>query len=162
MKRIFILFLFSFIWSCSNLDFIYTDKKNITNPLYEKTEVNTLGKDIIFMKSYIPMFFGNTENKELVLSINIKEEQTKRSVETNQAASNLRYELRFLYILSLREKECVTYEKEILSTFTILPKSSGYNYGTDSSLETKYELAVIDNFNRFISNISSENLYSCL
>tara|TARA_B100000989_G_scaffold184404_1_gene138825 strand:- start:1099 stop:1587 length:489 start_codon:yes stop_codon:yes gene_type:complete len=162
MKRVLILVFFSFVWSCSNLDFIYSDKKNITNPLYQKTQVNTLGKDIVFMKSYIPMFFGNTENEEFVLSINIKEEQTKRAVATNQAASNLRYELRFLYMLNSSEKGCVTYEKEILSTFTILPKSSGYNYGTDSSLEKKYELAVIDNFNRFISYISSTNLYNCL
>lgn len=162
MKRILILVLLSFIWSCSNLDFIYSDKKNITNPLYQKTKVNTSGKDIIFMKSYIPMFFGNSENEEFVLSINIEEEQTKRAVETNQAASNIRYELRFLYMLNSSEKDCVTYEKQILSTFTILPKSSGYNYGTDTSLEKKYELAVIDNFNRFISYVSGANLYDCL
>ena len=48
-----------------------------------------------------------------------------------------------------------------MSYFSILPKSSGYNYGTDSSLEKKYELAVSENLNRFVSLLSDIDINSC-
>ena len=51
--------------------------------------------------------------------------------------------------------------KEILSNFSITPKSGGYNYGTDTSLERKYELSTIENLNRFISYLSDVDLYTC-
>ena len=94
--------------------------------------------------------------------INIDEKKTKRSVETNQATSNLRYELRFNYTLTSIKKDCITYEKEIVSYFSIIPKSSGYNYGTDTSLEKKYELAIGDNLNQFVSILSDINIDNCL
>ena len=93
--------------------------------------------------------------------IDIQEKQTKRSVEVNQATSNLRYELRFLYTLISVEKNCIVYEKEILSQFSIIPKSSGYNYGADVSLEKKYELVVVENLNQFISFLSSIDIKNC-
>ena len=61
----------------------------------------------------------------------------------------------------LREKNCVSYKKEISSYFTILPKSDGYNYGTDASLENKYELAIDNNLNKFVSFISEIDVNSC-
>ena len=42
-------------------------------------------------------------------------------------------------------------KKKFLSYFSIIPKSSGYNYGTDASLEKKYELAITENLNQFVS-----------
>ena len=54
------------------------------------------------------------------------------------------------------------YKKELLSYFSILPKSSGYNYGTDSSIEKKYELAITDNLNRFVSILPGMNVNNCL
>ena len=107
------------------------------------------------------MFFGDNKENVFNLLINIEEKKTKRSVETNQATSNLRYELRFFYTLILNKDSCVTYEKEITSYFSIIPKSSGYNYGTDSSLEKKYELAISDNLNQFVSILSDKSIYDC-
>ena len=107
------------------------------------------------------MFFGNTKESEFNLSINIKEKKTKRSVESNQATSNLSYELRFFYSIKWNTEKCIVYEKEILSNFSITPKSGGYNYGTDTSLERKYELSTIENLNRFISYLSDVDLYTC-
>ena len=48
-----------------------------------------------------------------------------------------------------------------MSHFSIIPKSSGYNYGTDSSLEKKYQLAITENLNRFVSIIIDRDLKSC-
>ena len=52
-------------------------------------------------------------------------------------------------------------KKELLSYFSIIPKSSGYNYGTDTSLEKKYELAITENLNRFTSIITNEDIITC-
>ena len=162
MKRLFFVTIFIFIISCSDIDFVYKEDKNLINPLYEKTEVSASGFNINFMNSYLPMFFGNNKDDHFNLSIKIEQNKTKSSVETNQAVSKLRYELIFIYTLVLNEKNCVTFNKELISYFSIIPKSSGYNYGTDSSLEKKYELAITENLNRFVSIILDKDLNSCL
>ncbi len=161
MKKIWYFFIFAFIASCNNFDFVYNDNKNLINPLYEKTEVITSGVDLVFINSYTPMFFGQNKQDEYKLIINIDEIKTKRSIETNQATSNLRYELRFFYTLLLNQQNCIVYEKEILSSFSIIPKSAGYNYGTDTSLEKKYELAITENFNQLISFLSRLDINKC-
>ena len=161
MKKIWYFFIFAFITSCNNFDFVYNDNKNLINPLYEKTEVITSGVDLVFINSYTPMFFGQNKQDEYKLIINIDEIKTKRSIETNQATSNLRYELRFFYTLLLNQQNCIVYEKEILSSFSIIPKSAGYNYGTDTSLEKKYELAITQNFNQLISFLSRLDINKC-
>ena len=147
--------------SCNQIDFIYKGNINITNPLYEKTEVDISGVDLIFLNSYTPMLFGKNKSNDFKLLINIEEKKIKRAVETNQAASNLRYELRFKYTLISNKEDCVLYNKEILSYFSIIPKSAGYNYGTDASLEKKYELVITENLNQFISFASGINLNNC-
>ena len=161
MKKLFFSFLFFFIVSCNGVEFVYKNEKNIINPLYQKTKVITSGTDLSFMNSYLPMYFGKSDEYTYNLQINVNEKKTKRSVETNQATSNLRYELRFYYTLTSIKNNCITFEKEIISYFSIIPKSSGYNYGADTSLEKKYELAVSDNLNQFISILSDINLDNC-
>tara|TARA_A100001015_G_C14920430_1_gene684099 strand:- start:107 stop:595 length:489 start_codon:yes stop_codon:yes gene_type:complete len=161
MRLVFYIFTLFFVSSCSDLEFVYSDKKNLQNPLYDKTEIDLSGMDLPYVKSYVPLLFGNNINTDYDLSIIITEKKTKRSVETNQATSNLSYELRFYYSLKSKSLECVVYSKEIMSSFNIIPKSSGYNYGTDASLENKYELSIKENLNSFISNLADINLDKC-
>ncbi len=161
MKKLFFIFLFFFIVSCSGVEFVYNNEKNLINPLYQKTKVITSGTDLTFMNSYLPMYFGESDEYTYNLQINVNEKKTKRSVKTNQATSNLRYELRFYYTLTSIKNNCINFEKEIISYFSIIPKSSGYNYGADTSLEKKYELAVSDNLNQFISILPDINLDNC-
>ena len=163
MRYVLVFVVFCVLQSCSNVEFVYNDKKNLANPLYEKTKISTGGLELAFLKSYLPMFFGNTKNGKYSLSIIIEEEKTRRSVETNQAVSDLRYELKFYYELKKIEENCLVFKKKILSSFSINPKSSGFNYGTDVSLEKKYELAITENLNQFISYLSAGiNLNNCL
>ena len=49
-----------------------------------------------------------------------------------------------------------------MSSFTITPKSSGYDYGTDASLEKNYELVVTENLNSFVSFLSAADIDNCL
>ena len=161
MKKLLIIFIFILTSSCGNMDFTYKNNGNLTNPLYQKTNIATSGISLAYISSYVPLVFG--ENKENIynLEIEIIEKKTKSSVEKNQATSNLRYELRFKYTLFSIEQDCVTYKKEILSYFTIIPKSEGYNYGTDASLENKYELVIVDNLSQFISFVSTTDINNC-
>ena len=161
MKKLFFITMFIFVISCGGVDFVYKEDKKLVNALYEKTEVSYSGFNINFLNSYLPMFFGENKDNYFNLSIKVEQSKTKRAVETNQAASKLRYELRFIYTLVLNEKNCVTFNKELISYFSIIPKSSGYNYGTDSSLEKKYELAIAENLNRFVSIIADTDLNNC-
>ncbi len=161
MKNLLLVFLIIYVSACSGIEFVYKDNKNLTNPIYEKTEVNTTGLDLVFINSYIPMFFGVDKEGLYELSININETKTNRSVEANQVTTNIKHDLIFYYTLLSKEKKCVIYEKEILSYFSVIPKSSGYNYGTDASLEKKYELAISENLNRFVTFVSSANLSNC-
>ena len=62
MKKLVCLLLF-FITSCGGVKFVYKDNYNNINPLYEKTEVNTTGKDLTYINSYLPMFFGKKIEK---------------------------------------------------------------------------------------------------
>ena len=161
MKKLLIIVVFIFISSCSNMDFTYKNNGNLTNPMYQKTNVTTSGVNLVYINSYIPTVFGENKDNNYNLIIEIEEKKTKSSVEKNQATSNLRYELRFKYTLVLIEQNCVTYEKEIVSYFSIIPKSEGYNYGTDASLEKKYELVIVDNLSQFISFVSAKNINIC-
>ena len=161
MKRLLFIFLFFFVVSCGGVEFVYKNEKSLVNPLYQNTKVITSGTNLSFMNSYLLMYFGESNEYTYDLQINVNEKKTKRSVETNQATSNLRYELRFYYTLTSIKKDCITYEKEIISYFSIIPKSAGYNYGTDTSLEKKYELVVSDNLNQFVSTLSDINLDNC-
>ena len=162
MKKIICISIFLYLTSCSGVDFVYKDKKNITNPLYEKTNIDISGTELVFINTYLPMLFGDNKFNEFNLFIDIKEKKTKTFVEKNQVASNLMYELRFQYSLFSNTKDCETYKKEILSNFSIIPKSGGYNYGTDASLEKKYELAITENLNQFISVVSGLSVNDCL
>ena len=161
MKKLILLSIFFFILSCSEIDFIYKDSERIINPLYEKTFVDTSGVNLTYINSYVPMFFGERKEDSFRLFINIDEKKLKRSVETNQATSNLRYELMFSYKLFSNRENCLVYKKEILSYFSIIPKSDGYNYGTDASLDNKYELAISENLNQFVSFLSGVDINKC-
>ena len=162
MKKIISFVLFFFIASCNNIEFVYNDNTNLINPLYNKTNIVLSGVDLPFIKSYVPMFIGNNKDNYYDLLINIEEKKTKKSVESNQATSNLRYELRFFYTLVSNKSNCKVYEKEILSYFSIIPKSSGYNYGADASLEKKYELVITNNLNQFVSFLSGVDINNCI
>ena len=68
------------------------------------------------------------------------------------------YNLEFFYSLIDLNKNCVVYEKSLFSNFSYVPKSEGYNFGSDESLDQMYKLATKENIERFVRFISAEKL----
>lgn len=155
---IFILFLVS---SCSKIDFVYKNSGEAPNPIYNKTAFLLTGVEIPSSYEYFSRYLGKADIPEYIVEINIEEEQTKRSVQTNQAISNLDYELFFNYKLTNISDSCVLYNTSFSSRFTYMPKSSGYNFGSDQSLQKLYGLAIQNSLERFINFISELDLNSC-
>ena len=115
MIKFFFTIAFIFIGSCGDIEFVYKEREGLINLLYEKTDLSTSGFNNNFMNSYLPMLFGDNKENHFKLLININEKITKRSVETNQAASKLRYDLTFTYTLILNDKGCVVFKRDLLS-----------------------------------------------
>ena len=163
MIKVFLGILLFFLISCSEIEFVYKDSKNILNPIYDKTSYTFTGKDIPSAYRYAARFFGNSKNSNFDLKVSIQEEKIKRSVQSNQAVSKLDYELAFDYELVNIQKSCLVYVKKIISRFSYIPKASGYNFGSDQSLEKLYDLAVENNFEQFVRSYSGNvNLENCI
>lgn len=156
--RTFVILSILYMASCSGIEFVYKEQENLTNPIYNKTVVNLSGKEIPFTQRYISTYIGNGSDKIYSLGIRITEEKIKRSVQSNQAVSKMDYNLEFVYSLRDLNKNCVVYEKSLFSNFSYVPKSEGYNFGSDESLDQMYKLATKENIERFVRFISEEKL----
>ena len=162
IKKKIIVLIVLFLFSCDQIEFIYKNNSEIQSPLYNKTEVIFTGKDISAIHRYSSIYFGEVVNYHYDLNINIIEEKTKRSIQTNQAIEKLDYKLVFTYDLFNKKENCRVYQENIISRFTFEPKSSGYNFGSDQSLKKLYDLSVNSNFENFINNIDNIILTTCL
>ena len=162
IQKLSIVFLFIFLISCSNVNFVYEKNNNLTNPIYNKTFYNFSGKEITSAYRYADIYFGSSENSEYELDIKIEEKKIKRSVQSNQAIAKLDYELSFFYNLRNVDKKCLVYNKNIISNFSYVPKSSGYNFGSDQSLIKMYDLAAKENMGKFSVFLSEVDINSCI
>ena len=163
MIKIFnLLITLLFVASCSNLDFTYGNNTDINNPIYNKTKVTLSGKDLTSVYMVIPETIGMSKEVDYELFININETKTRRSVQNNQAVAKMDYKLSFNYELYDIKKTCYVFKKEIISRFTHVPKSSGYNFGSDKSLDSKYKIVLKKSLEDFIDLMSDENNFVCI
>lgn len=160
-KKFILLSLFFIIFSCSNVDFVYKNENGLKNPLYEKTLSSISGQSIPAIYTHFSKIFGLTKSEVFELKIYIEENKIRRVVQNNQAVSKLDYELKFNYYLFNIAGGCQVYSDVIISRFSYVPKSSGYNFSSDKSLDKLYERAVIKNFEEFIGSVSRNNISSC-
>ena len=150
------------IYSCSQIEFVYKDKMSLTNPIYNKTKYNVTGKEISLATKHIRRHLGNNRIPEYFLNINITENKTKKSVKKNQAVSKVDYELVFTYSLENVNLSCAVFKKEITTRFSYIPKASGYNFGSDRSLENMYGLSANENINQFVNYLTDLDLKNCI
>ena len=163
MIKIFNIFIFLLlVTSCTNIEFTYDQNTEINNPIYNKTKVTLSGKELGSIYMAIPEIIGVSKEVDYELFISINETKTRRSVQNNQATTKVDYKLNFNYELHNIDKNCNIYKKEIVSRFSYVPKSSGFNFGSDKSLDKKYELAVKKNLKDFVDSMPSENSFVCI
>ena len=160
-NRIFLIIFFLVLASCSGLDFVYKSEDSYKTPLYNKTIYEFVGKEIPSIYRYASKYFGNGEEPKNKLTVFVEEVKIKRSVQTNQAVSKLDYELKFDFKLEDMSKKCVIYEKVTYSKFSYEPKASGYNFGSDKSLENMYDLATKESFRGFLDYVIGLDLSKC-
>ena len=162
IKRFIVIFFVTTLFGCSNIEFVYNDDKSITNPLYKKTFYIFEGDSMPPLYKYASFYLGNTEDPSYGLIIRVEEEKTKKSVESDQTVSKVDYRLSFTYELSHYDGGCLIFEESSINRFSYLPKSEGYNFGSDKSLDKLYDLAVKENIYQFVNQISVEDFGSCI
>ncbi len=149
------------VLSCSKVDFIYSESGNITNPIYDKVVYKFSGDKIPNIYRYTSRYLGVAKEPEYTLNISVEENKTKRSVESNQAVSKLDYEITYDYTLKKISNDCILFENKTYSKFSYIPKSSGYNFGSDQSLDSMYGLASKKSLEVFVNNINDINMSAC-
>ena len=151
IKRIFfITSLFVLIVSCSGLDFVYNTSFQIINKINENTLLSISGDNKDIINSYLLNKIGEAGNDptyELSIVSNGVIEATV--IETDATASKFMIKHDLKYTLNNMSKNCVIFEKNILTNNLYDAKSAGYSFGTDlaeKELSTKNLHSNIDQF----------------
>ncbi len=144
---LFLLLLFS----CSNIDFVL-DTNQKENKLQNNTVVYVRGLESQALQNTFYKIFKQTEKKIFLLEVLASEKQLKRSVNENQVALKIDYEISMDYILKDTREKCPDFFFSKISRFSFTPKSSGYNFASDVLLKKLYERAILENINSFVDS----------
>jgi hypothetical protein len=156
MKNFILLILMScFLLACSNIEYSY-NKDELNNQLYNKTNINITGDEIPFLNTIVLSKFGISQNEFLDLEINISEKKTKMVIKTNQVSTRIDYEIVINYILSNQSKKCTILTKKQYSRFSFIPKSEGYNFGSDKFLDNLYIRNIENNIDQFLDSLDKQ------
>ena len=156
MKNFILLILMlCFLLACSNIEFSYIEDE-LNNQLYNKTNIIITGDEIPFLNTIVLSKFGISQNEFLDLEINISEKKTKIVIKTNQVSTRIDYEIVINYILSNQSKKCTILTKKQYSRFSFIPKSEGYNFGSDKFLDNLYIRNIEDNIDQFLDSLEKQ------
>ena len=156
MKNFILLILMlCFLFACSNIKFSYNEDE-LNNQLYNKTNINITGDEIPFLNTIVLSKFGISQNGLLDLEINISEKKTKMVIKTNQVSTRIDYEIAINYILSNQFRKCIIITKKQYSRFSFIPKSEGYNFGSDKFLENLYIRNIGNNIDQFLDSLEKQ------
>ena len=156
MKNFILLILMlGLLFACSNIEFSY-NKDELNNQLYNKTNINITGDEIPFLNTIVLSKFGISQNEFLDLEINISEKKTRTVIKTNQVSTRIDYEIIINYILSNQSKKCTILTKKQYSRFSFIPKSEGYNFGSDKFLDNLYIRNIENNIDQFLNSLDKQ------
>ena len=156
MKNFILLILMlCFLLACSNIEFSYIEDE-LNNQLYNKTNIIITGDEIPFLNTIVLSKFGISQNEFLDLEINISEKKTKIVIKTNQVSTRIDYEIVINYILSNQSKKCTVLTKKQYSRFSFIPKSEGYNFGSDKFLDNLYIRNIENNIDQFLNSLEKQ------
>ena len=150
MRFVFVsIVIFFSLASCTNINFLL-DEKTGANFLKNKTAVYMSGWDNPVLKEAFFLKLGEASDNRFLLTAEVVQEQTKRSVDENQVAKKIDYKIIINYSLSDVEKKCSNISNNQTSSFSFTPKSSGYNFASDVLFENLLKEAVLENVNSFM------------
>ena len=156
MKKSVLLFLLlCFLSACSNIDFTY-NKDEFNNQLYNKTNIKITGDEIPFLNTIVISKIGTSQNGPFDLEIDISETKTKMTIKTNQVTTRIDYEIAINYILRNQTDKCTLLTKKQYSRFSFIPKSEGYNFGSDKFLDSLSMKNIESNIDQFLDSIEKQ------
>ena len=156
MKFIFFnIVVFFSLCSCSNINFLLETEEGVEF-LRNKTVVYVTGWDNIILNEVLFSKLGENTEEKYVLSADVTEKQTKRSINENQVAQKIDYKITIVYNLKDLSNKCINFTNTQTSDFSFTPKSSGYNFASDFLLQNLYEEAISNNVSSFISFANEE------
>ena len=78
------------------------------------------------------------------------------TIKTNQVSARVDYEIAIKYILRNHAKKSTLLTKKQYSRFSFIPKSEGYNFGSDKFLENLYKRNVENNISQFLDSLEKQ------
>ncbi len=149
IKKFIPYFFMLFVFSCSGIEFVLKEN-SLPNQFKDKTIIVFNGdKEERFTKE-IYAFFGDNTDGDFILITSFSEKKENRLVKQNQVAEKIDYEIAVLYEIFYKNQDCKLFNKKIVSKFSFVPKSFGYNFGTDRSLDKLYSRSIRRNIQNFI------------
>ena len=139
-----------FLFSCSQIELVLQESEKST-PLKNKTTLKVLNSPSPILKEQLVFFFGENTTPEFHLTADVRENKTNRFVKKNQVATKIDYEIKIKYKLVNNIKNCTILESIENSRFSFIPKSSGYNFGSDRSLDELYKEVFKNNIENFLN-----------
>ena len=154
IKRIFFFIpLLVLIISCSGFEFIY----NIASfdKIKEKTLFSISGDDKDVINSYLLSKIGKAEsNPAYALSIVSSGSIEATVIDVDATASKFMIKHDLKYTLNNISKNCIVFEKNILTKILYDAKSAGYSFGTDLAEKELSEKNLYSNIDQFLSELS--------
>ena len=133
---------------CGKVDLLLLDNHD-QNKLKGNTSIVLQGGPVELFAEEVYSFFEDNQKGEYILITTISEKTENRLVKTNQVAEKINYEITVDYEVFYKSMSCNIFNKKIVTSFSFVPKSFGYNFGTDRSLEKLYRSSVVKNIENF-------------
>jgi hypothetical protein len=156
INRIFFLIpLLVLTISCSGFEFVYNPSFVINNKMNNNTLFSISGDNKDIINSYLLNKIGKAEkNPNYALSIVSDNVIEATVIETDATASKFIIKHNIKYTLSNVKKNCVIFEKNILTSNLYDAKSAGYSFGTDLAEKELSTKNLHSNIDQFLNELS--------
>ena len=154
IKRIFFLIpLLVLVISCSGFEFVYTIDS--FDKIKEKIFFSIRGDNKDIINSYLLNKIGNAESSPAYnLSIFSISSIEAAVIEIDATASKFMIKHDLKYTLSSVKKNCLIFEKNIITNNLYDAKSAGYSFGTDLAEKELSTKNLHSNIDQFLTELS--------
>ena len=155
-KRIFFLIpLLALITSCADFQFVYNTSFQTINKINKNTSLSISGDNRDIINSYLLSKIGEADNKP-VYALSIISDGVIEAVvvETDATASKLMIKHDLKYTFNNMIKNCIIFEKNILTKNLYDAKSAGYSFGTDFAEKELSAKNLHSNIDQFLNELS--------